>query len=97
LYITFATHISLCLLLLKMTNEVSCYRVVIKYKPLVRRQNDWEICYWILSYGQQLMSSIFSHYGSQATMSKTFSKIYNEKSRHISLRHEYIRQLISDG
>jgi len=29
-------------------------------------------------------------------MFKAFSKIYNGKSRHISLRHEYIKQLISD-
>jgi len=27
-------------------------------------------------------------------MSKAFSKIFNGKSRYISLRHEYIRQLI---
>ena len=30
-------------------------------------------------------------------MSRAFSKIYNGKSRHIALRHEYIRQLHSDG
>jgi hypothetical protein len=30
-------------------------------------------------------------------MSKAFSKIYNRKSRYISLRHEYIVQLIYDG
>jgi hypothetical protein len=34
---------------------------------------------------------------SQATMSKAYNKIYNRKSRHISLRHEYVRQLIEDG
>ena len=32
-----------------------------------------------------------------ATMSKAYSKIYNGKFRHISLRHEYVRQLIKDG
>ena len=30
-------------------------------------------------------------------MLKAYSKIYNGKSRHISLRHEYVRQLIEDG
>ena len=30
-------------------------------------------------------------------MSRAFSKIYNGKSKHIGLRHEYIRQLISEG
>ena len=43
------------------------------------------------------MSSIFLYYDSQAIMSKIFSKIYNEKSKHINLRHEYIRQSIYDG
>ena len=43
------------------------------------------------------MPAISLHYDSQATMSKAFSKIFNGKSKHISLRHEYIRQLLSDG
>ena len=30
-------------------------------------------------------------------MSKAYSKIYNGKSRHISLRHEYVRQLVEDS
>ena len=34
---------------------------------------------------------------SQATMSRAYSNIYNGKSRHISLRHEYVRQIINDG
>jgi hypothetical protein len=41
--------------------------------------------------------AIFFYCDSQATMSKAYSKIYNGKSRHISLRHEYKRQLIEDG
>ena len=45
----------------------------------------------------QSMSIISLHCDSEATMSRAFSKIYNGKSRHISLRHEYVRQLISDG
>uniref|UniRef100_A0A2N9HA68 CCHC-type domain-containing protein n=1 Tax=Fagus sylvatica TaxID=28930 RepID=A0A2N9HA68_FAGSY len=45
----------------------------------------------------QPMSAISIYCDSQATMSKAYSKIYNGKSRHISLRHEYVRQLIEDG
>ena len=43
------------------------------------------------------MPAISLHCDSQATMSRAFSKIYNGKSKHIGLRHEYIRQLISEG
>ena len=43
------------------------------------------------------MPAISVYCDSQATIFKAYSKIYNEKSRHISLRHEYIRQLIEDG
>ena len=45
----------------------------------------------------QPMPAISLYCDSQTTMSKAFSKMYNGKSRHISLRHEYVRQLISDG
>ena len=45
----------------------------------------------------QLMSAIFIYCDSKATISKACSKIYNGKSRHISLRHEYVRQLVEDG
>uniref|UniRef100_A0A2N9HGJ4 Uncharacterized protein n=1 Tax=Fagus sylvatica TaxID=28930 RepID=A0A2N9HGJ4_FAGSY len=45
----------------------------------------------------QPMSAISIYCDSQATLSKAYSKIYNGKSRHISLRHEYVRQLIEDG
>jgi hypothetical protein len=45
----------------------------------------------------QPMPAISVYCDSQATMSKAYSKIYNGKSRHISLRHEYVRQLIEDG
>jgi hypothetical protein len=38
----------------------------------------------------QSMSSISLHRDSQSIMPKAFSKIYNGKSRHISLKHEYI-------
>jgi hypothetical protein len=45
----------------------------------------------------QPMSAISIYCDSKATMSKAYSKIYNGKSRHISLRHEYVRQLVEDG
>jgi hypothetical protein len=45
----------------------------------------------------QPMTSIPLYCDSQTIMSRAFSKIYNGKSRHINLRHEYTRQLISDG
>ncbi len=34
---------------------------------------------------------------SEATLAKAYSQVYNGKSRHIGLRHSYVRQLISDG
>ena len=43
------------------------------------------------------MLPISLHYDSEATMSRAYSKIYNGKSRHISLRHEFVRQLIMGG
>ena len=45
----------------------------------------------------QPMPAISLHCDSEATMSRAYSKIYNGKSRHISLRHEYVRQLIVEG
>lgn len=30
-------------------------------------------------------------------MSRAYHKVYKEKSRHINLRHEYVKQLISNG
>lgn len=45
----------------------------------------------------QPMPVVSLHCDSQATMSRACSKVYNGKFRHISLRHEYVRQLISDG
>jgi len=36
------------------------------------------------------------HCDDQAIMFKAFKKNYNEKSRHISLTHEYVRKLISN-
>ena len=44
----------------------------------------------------QPMPAISLYCDSEATMSKAHSKVYNGKSRHISLRHKYVKQLIVD-
>ncbi|KAB2635301.1 S2-RNase [Pyrus ussuriensis x Pyrus communis] len=45
----------------------------------------------------QPMPSISLYCDSEATLSRAYNKLYNGKSRHISLRHEYVKQLITDG
>ena len=45
----------------------------------------------------QPMPSISLYCDSEATLSRAYDKVYNGKSRHISLRHEYVQQLITDG
>lgn len=42
------------------------------------------------------MSVISLHCDIEITMFRAYSKVYNEKSRYISLRHKYVKQLISD-
>jgi hypothetical protein len=34
---------------------------------------------------------------SQATFSRSYSHIYNGKSNHIGLRHNYVRELLTNG
>ncbi|KAJ9543868.1 hypothetical protein OSB04_023575 [Centaurea solstitialis] len=34
---------------------------------------------------------------SEATLSKVYNSMYNGKSRHMGLRHNYVRQLIENG
>ena len=43
------------------------------------------------------MTAISIFCDSESTMSRVYNKVYNGKSRHISLRHEFVRQLIEDG
>ena len=43
------------------------------------------------------MPPISLYCDSEATLLKAYSSTYNGKSRHIGLRHEYVRQLIQDG
>ncbi|GJX41931.1 retrovirus-related pol polyprotein from transposon TNT 1-94, partial [Tanacetum coccineum] len=45
----------------------------------------------------QSMPAISLHCDSQSTLSRAYNKVYNGKSRHISLRHAYIKELISSG
>nr|GEZ50809.1 zinc finger, CCHC-type [Tanacetum cinerariifolium] len=51
---------------------------------------DIELC-------PQPMTSISLHCDSQSTLSMSYNKVYNGKYRHISLRHAYIKELISNG
>jgi len=50
-----------------------------------------------IKFWPQPMSIISLYYDSEATMSRAYSNIYNGKSRHISIRHGYIRELITNG
>ncbi|GJW92554.1 hypothetical protein Tco_0170107 [Tanacetum coccineum] len=45
----------------------------------------------------QPMPAISLHCDSQSTLSRAYNKVYNGKSRHVSLRHAYIKELISNG
>ena len=40
--------------------------------------------------------SITLHCDSEATMSRALNKVYNGKSRHISIRHEYVREMLKN-
>jgi hypothetical protein len=40
------------------------------------------------------MPAISLRCDSEATLSRAYSKVYNGKSRHISLRHEYVKRLV---
>lgn len=50
-----------------------------------------------LSIWEKPSSPVFIHCDNQDTIVRTKNKIYNEKSRHIHLCHNYVRQLVSDG
>ena len=43
------------------------------------------------------MLAISLYYDNEATISRSLNKIYNGKSRHIALRHEFTRELIPNG
>lgn len=52
----------------------------------------WEIPLW-----PKPMPSVSLHCDSQSALSRAYSQVYNGKSRHIGLRHSYVRNLITDG
>jgi hypothetical protein len=52
----------------------------------------WELPLW-----PKPMPPISLHCDSQSMLSRAYSQIYNGKSRHIGLRHSYVRNLITDG
>lgn len=43
------------------------------------------------------MAPVTIHCDSQSTLSKAYSQVYNRKSRHIGLRHSYIKDLIANA
>ena len=45
----------------------------------------------------QSIPTISMYCNSEATLGRAYSKMYNGKSIHIGLRHDYIRQLIEFG
>ena len=45
----------------------------------------------------QPILAISVYCNSEATLGRAYSKMYNGKSRHIGLRHDYIRQLIESS
>ena len=51
----------------------------------------YEILVW-----QKPMVPVSIHCDSKSTLSKAYSQVHNGKSRHIGLRHSYLRDLISN-
>ncbi|GKD49709.1 hypothetical protein Tco_1278685 [Tanacetum coccineum] len=51
-----------------------------------------EILIWL-----KPIALISIHYDSAATMAKSYSQIYNGKSRHLGVRHSMIKELIMNG
>ena len=45
----------------------------------------------------QPIPTISMYCDSEATLGRAYTKMYNSKSRHIGLRHDYIRQFIESG
>nr|GEU98265.1 retrotransposon protein, putative, Ty1-copia subclass [Tanacetum cinerariifolium] len=70
----------------------------IEYASAIGKEAKWlrnmllDIKLW-----PQPMPTISLHCDSQSTLSKAYNKVYNGKSRDISLRHTYIKELISNG
>ncbi|XP_050876279.1 uncharacterized protein LOC127079974 [Lathyrus oleraceus] len=43
------------------------------------------------------VSKVLIHYDRQSTLARGFNEVYNGKSRHIGLRHSFVRKLIKAG
>jgi hypothetical protein len=43
------------------------------------------------------MSPVLVHCDSATTLAKAYNSVYNGKSRHIGLRHSYVKELLSNG
>ena len=50
-----------------------------------------------ISFHTKPIPAVSLHCDSEVTLARAYSSTYNGKSRHISLRHDYVRQLIQDG
>ena len=62
------------------------------------KEAEWlkDLMYEIPLFTKQL-AHIYIHCDSQSTLARAYSHIYNGKSRHIGLRHSYVRDLIVNG
>ncbi|GJV20663.1 zinc finger, CCHC-type containing protein [Tanacetum coccineum] len=69
--------------------------------------NTWLCWYWMLNWLKNLLleislwskpiAPIFIRCDSAATLAKAYSQMYNGKSRHLGVRHNMIRELITNG
>ena len=50
-----------------------------------------------IPYTTNSMSTVSIHCDSQATLACAYSGVYNRNSRHISIRHDYVKQFVQDG
>lgn len=54
-------------------------------------------CLMEIPVSNKLTLSVTIYCDSQATLACTTSNTYNRKSRHISLRHNYVKEIFKDG
>lgn len=64
----------------------------------IRKEAEWLRDLLLeISFISEHIFAISIHYDSQTTLARAYNGVYNGKSRHISLRHEYVRQLIQSA
>nr|GEV64910.1 zinc finger, CCHC-type [Tanacetum cinerariifolium] len=77
---------------------MTCRRPDIAFVIVARKEAEWlrnlilEISLW-----SKPISPIFICCDSAATLPKAYNQMYNEKSRHLGVRHSMIRELITNG